>query len=208
MSEKCFDHITQQMQEIGGLDLKGSTVGHAVDPTGRRAIHVEDELVFFYYHFRRVTKKAEISSKNRMSEPDGHGTGIMKHKGGSRCAHVHAAALASEKGLMAGQVGWETFMRLHSNSEANYSDQKSRRIIGEVHEAIEHRNQVPPDSFEMPPDMTSIYINVVGVEKRCVFRLGRAAAHIGRSQRSSSADSVGSQYYDSQTAIQDLQAKL
>ncbi|KAH6775583.1 hypothetical protein C2S52_013144 [Perilla frutescens var. hirtella] len=77
-----------------------------------------------YWDSLEVAKKAEISSKNRISEPDGPGTGIVKHKGGSRCAHVNAAVLASENGLTAGQVGWETFMRLHGSSEADYSDHK------------------------------------------------------------------------------------
>ncbi|KAH6835495.1 hypothetical protein C2S53_003203 [Perilla frutescens var. hirtella] len=77
-----------------------------------------------YWDSPEVAKKAGISSKNRMSEPDGPGTGIVKHKGGSRCAHAHAAVLASENGPTAGQVGWETFMRLHGSSEADYSDHK------------------------------------------------------------------------------------
>ncbi|KAH6777524.1 hypothetical protein C2S51_008836 [Perilla frutescens var. frutescens] len=143
-----------------------------------------------------------------MFEPDGPGTGIVKHKGGSRCAHVHAAALAPEKGLTAGGMGWGTFMRLHGSSDADYSDQKSKRIAGEVREVIEQRSQVPPKSSELSLDTTSIYIDVMGVENRRVFGLGnRASAHIRRSQRSSSADSVGSQYYDSQVAIQELQTQ-
>ena len=71
------------------------------------------------------------------------------------------------------------------------------------------QSQVPSDSSEVPSDTISIYIDVVGVEKRRIFGLGnQATAHIGRSQRSSSADSVASQYYDSQAAIQEFQAKL
>ncbi|KAH6781995.1 hypothetical protein C2S52_001195 [Perilla frutescens var. hirtella] len=170
---------------VGGLDLEAMRYKDMVYTFKKQ--RREDRLVCIshdaweswlaYWDSPEVTKKVEISSKNRMSKPDGPGTGIVKHKGESRCAHAHAAAL------------------------------KSKRIADEVRQMIEQRSQVPPDSSEVLPDTTSNYIDVVGVEKRLVFRLiNRAAAHIGCSQRSSSADSVGSQYYDSQAAIQELQA--
>ncbi|KAH6828247.1 hypothetical protein C2S53_009950 [Perilla frutescens var. hirtella] len=199
---------------VGGLDLEGSTVmmlahevSSAITTTFMRNIHLigyswklllANVRIRYFKEFKKeficdpaitpmisglwnakaavspkVIKKAEISSKNRMSEPIGPGTGIVKYKSRSRCAHAHAAAL------------------------------------GEVHETIEKRSQLPPDSSKTPPDMTSIYIDVIGVEKRRVFGLGnRAIVHIGCSQSSSSADSVGSQYYDSKAAIQELKAKM
>ncbi|KAH6816003.1 hypothetical protein C2S51_020823 [Perilla frutescens var. frutescens] len=34
---------------VGGLDLEGSSVGHVVDPTSRRAIRVEDDVMMPAY---------------------------------------------------------------------------------------------------------------------------------------------------------------
>ncbi|KAH6808292.1 hypothetical protein C2S51_029400 [Perilla frutescens var. frutescens] len=40
-------------------------------------------------------KKSEVLSKNCLSEPDGPGTGIVKHRGGSRSAVAHAGTLSA-----------------------------------------------------------------------------------------------------------------
>ncbi|KAH6777867.1 hypothetical protein C2S51_009179, partial [Perilla frutescens var. frutescens] len=44
---------------------------------------------------------------------------------------------AIEKGVTTAQVRWETFMKLHGNNDADYSDHKSASIAGKVCAAIE-----------------------------------------------------------------------
>ncbi|KAH6821807.1 hypothetical protein C2S53_003261 [Perilla frutescens var. hirtella] len=49
-----------------------------------------------YWGTDAFKKKSEVSSKNHLSEPDGPGTGIVKHRGGSRSAVAHAATLRNK----------------------------------------------------------------------------------------------------------------
>ncbi|KAH6756281.1 hypothetical protein C2S53_003701 [Perilla frutescens var. hirtella] len=48
-----------------------------------------------YWNKDEVKRKALQAKKNRMSEPDGPGTGTSKHKGGSRSAVEHFAKLVT-----------------------------------------------------------------------------------------------------------------
>lgn len=46
-----------------------------------------------YWGRPEVKARAEQNQKNRMSEPGGPGTGVSRHRGGSRCAIEHALVL-------------------------------------------------------------------------------------------------------------------
>ncbi|KAH6777172.1 hypothetical protein C2S51_008484, partial [Perilla frutescens var. frutescens] len=81
--------------------------------------------------------------------------------------------LANENGVTTAQVGSETFMRLYGSIDGDYSNMKSPCIVAEVYTAIEYRSLLLLDSSKpQNVNTTSIYLNVMNVEKRCVFGLG------------------------------------
>ncbi|KAH6825296.1 hypothetical protein C2S53_007020 [Perilla frutescens var. hirtella] len=128
-----------------------------------------------YWNTDEFKEKSHKVKKNRVSEPDGPGTGISKHKGGSRCAEEHLIAMAKQKGVSHDGVStWDIFLRLHSGRDGKYTEEKTKRIAREVRAWVEEMSQnqsldsVEPDANEM----SSIYLDVLGrTEKRRVFGL-------------------------------------
>ncbi|KAH6777727.1 hypothetical protein C2S51_009039 [Perilla frutescens var. frutescens] len=139
---------------------------------GKRAATRYKDLV----HNFKIKEKLEKAKRNRLSEPDGPGTGISKHKGGSRCADEHILGLAKEKGVSVEEVStWDLFLRLHSGKDGEFTEGKSERLATEVRARVEELSQTQStDSVEGGDiDMSSLYVDVLGrTEKRRVFGLG------------------------------------
>ncbi|KAH6788427.1 hypothetical protein C2S51_003433 [Perilla frutescens var. frutescens] len=152
-------------------------------------------------------KKSEISSKNSLSEPDGPGTSIVKHRGGSRSAVAHAAALAKEKGVESNNVAWETSKRLHDTADGSYSDGKSRRIATDVLARVEELSQ-PTSGIDEPPhvDMSVVYVDTAHQhsKKNRIFWLDSRSWSLSAPSVSSSAPPQP----DTQAAIKKLQEKM
>ncbi|KAH6764007.1 hypothetical protein C2S51_015256 [Perilla frutescens var. frutescens] len=123
-----------------------------------------------YWNTDEFKEKSHKVKKNRLSEPDGPGTGISKHKGGSRCAEEHLIAMAKQKGVSHDGVStWDIFLRLHSGRDGEYTEEKSKRIAVSWNTKSGIEDLIPPDANEM----SSIYLDVLGrTEKRRVFGLG------------------------------------
>ncbi|KAH6774273.1 hypothetical protein C2S51_012677 [Perilla frutescens var. frutescens] len=153
-------------------------------------------------------KKSAIASKNRLSEPDGPGTDIVKHRGGSRSAVAHAAALAMEKGVQPNDVAWETFRRLHDNPDGSHTDPISARIAADVFARVEELSQPTPNTDEAPPpvDMSVVYVDAARrhSKKNRVFGLGSRS----RSYSTPSVLSAAPPQPDTQAAIRALQEQM
>lgn len=157
-----------------------------------------------------VRTKAEKARQNRMSEPDGPGTGIVKHTGGSRSAQHHAIALGKEKGLPPDHCAWEVFNRLHCTNGV-YSDAKSARIAAEVLARAEALRQPAEGCTEVPEvDMNQVYLDVVGVSgKNRVFGVGcQSQTYTGISQHGSSTHSVATSQPVSQDVLSQIEVDI
>ncbi|KAH6757475.1 hypothetical protein C2S52_023419 [Perilla frutescens var. hirtella] len=176
-----------------------------------------------YWNTDEVKCKSHVAKKNRLSEPDGPGTGISKHRGGSRCAEEHVLGLAKEKGVSTDKITeWDIFLRLHNpKGDEVFTYDKSKRVAREVRSRIEAMSQseTPGDNVEgSGVDMTSLFLDVVRVsEKKRVFGLGNRSqiysVSTGDSQSMSQINTnVISNFEDRlrslETELRDCQARL
>lgn len=144
-----------------------------------------------YWDTEKAQSLARQARQNRLSEPDGEGTGQIRHRGGSRSASAHAIALAEQSGDPLASSVYATFRRFHVSATGEYTDAKSRRIGEEVERRIALASQPLPDGTLPPPvDANEIYLEVTGgpTKKHRVFGLGSMysgtpAAHPGSSSQ-------------------------
>ncbi|XP_057777946.1 uncharacterized protein LOC130996665 [Salvia miltiorrhiza] len=138
-----------------------------------------------------------------MSEPDGVGTGIIKHRGGSRCALDYAMEMAKEKGVTVEEVQLDVFERFHVTKSGDYTDGKFRAIAMKVNERIETLSQPVPGADEVPEvDRNEIFKSLIQPSKKKRLFGAGSLAHCYISG-SSSADSAATSQLDS-TAQQKL----
>ncbi|GFQ03080.1 hypothetical protein PHJA_002451800 [Phtheirospermum japonicum] len=120
-----------------------------------------------YWSRPEVIAKSEKARRNRQSEKAGPGTGCSRHSGGSRSAYAHALALEKEKGRA--PDAYECSMRIHKRKDGTFVDERARMISAAVEEqARADRVAAGHDNI----DMTQIYVQVVGVNKQCLFGSG------------------------------------
>ncbi|KAH6825089.1 hypothetical protein C2S53_019714 [Perilla frutescens var. hirtella] len=119
-----------------------------------------------YLNTDEVKYKSHVAKKNKLSEPDGPGTGISKHRGGLK--KNESLLIRLPNGIFF--YGSTTLKEMKCLLMINLSMlQKVRSRI----EAIS-QSQTPGDSVEgSGVNMMSLFLDVVGVlEKKRVFGLG------------------------------------
>ncbi|GFP82366.1 probable transposase-like protein at4g04430 [Phtheirospermum japonicum] len=139
-----------------------------------------------YWETAEARKKSAQQSQNRRSEPMGRGTGLSRHKGGSRSAVEHGRTLAKLFGRKA--TDWDVFLRLHDpNGDGNFVDKKSRELAKRVQKRVATLSEpVSPSRIE------KIFLEECGgvsVKKR-VYGIGdRSLAHVSSSKATVTAAS-------------------
>lgn len=154
-----------------------------------------------------VKEKAEKAKKNRLAEPNGPGTSIVKHRGGSRSALQYAVSLARDKGVSMDHTAWEVFNRLHCNNGV-YSDTKSAHIAAEVLARSQLLSQPAEGSTEIPEvNMNKIYLEVVGVTPK-KWILGVGCQSLAYSASGSSTQSVTSSLPVTEDIVAEIRAEV
>ncbi|KAL6579029.1 hypothetical protein OROMI_009245 [Orobanche minor] len=131
------------------------------------AIGDESWALFKAYWDKQDTKdNAAKMAQNRLSEPEGAGTGIYKHCGGSRSARGHAMLLKKELGRE--PTYYELMERTHVKADkSGFCTEKARRIAEEI-EAREIAFQERGEEV----DPNEIFMEVVPVNKQRLFGTG------------------------------------
>ncbi|XP_057804443.1 uncharacterized protein LOC131019849 isoform X1 [Salvia miltiorrhiza] len=163
-----------------------------------------------YWDTESVKAKSEKARQCKLSEPDGPGTGIVKHKGGSKSVEDIAQELAAAKGVPVSSVIYDSFRALHVKKDGTYTDKKSERIDVEVQEIATEMGQSNPDT---PVDMNKIYLDVLGGgldKKQRLFGTGSLALTLktnisGESSTSAMSDIDKEQYA---TRLGDVEEQL
>ncbi|XP_057803034.1 uncharacterized protein LOC131018327 [Salvia miltiorrhiza] len=70
-----------------------------------------------YWSQEAVQAVSQRARANRMSEPDGPGTGISRHVGGSQSTRILQQSLSLETGLPSAAQNYSTFLRLHMRED-------------------------------------------------------------------------------------------
>ncbi|KAL6585933.1 hypothetical protein OROMI_002577 [Orobanche minor] len=123
--------------------------------------------LFKAYWDKQDTKdNAAKMAQNRLSEPEGAGTGISKHCGGSRSARGHAMLLKKELGRE--PTYYELMKKTHVKADkSGFCTEKARRIAEEIKAreiAFQERGE------EVDPN--EIFMEVVPVKKQRLFGNG------------------------------------
>ncbi|KAL6526155.1 hypothetical protein OROMI_029795 [Orobanche minor] len=131
------------------------------------AIGDESWVLFKAYWDKQDTKdNAAKMARNRLSEPEGVGTGISKHCGGSRSARGHVMLLKKELGRE--PTYYELMKKTHVKADrSGFCTEKARRIAEEIKAreiAFQERGE------EVDPN--EIFMEVVPVKKQRLFGTG------------------------------------
>ncbi|XP_057797434.1 uncharacterized protein LOC131013385 [Salvia miltiorrhiza] len=132
-----------------------------------------------YWRSEAVVKKSETAKKCRMSEPEGPGTGQVKHKGGSKSTLQIADEIAKKKGVDPNQCFYDAYEVLHVNKDGSYTDPRFETVGRKIEELREQQSQ-PVDGSTEPQevDMAKIYLEAVGGldKKKRLFGVGSLAS--------------------------------
>ncbi|KAL6572933.1 hypothetical protein OROHE_002409 [Orobanche hederae] len=131
------------------------------------AIGDESWALFKAYWDKQDTKdNAAKMAQNRLSEPEGVGTGISKHYGGSRSTRGHAMLLKKELGRE--PTYYELMKKTHVKADrSRFCTEKARRIAEEIKAreiAFQERGE------EVDPN--EIFMEVIPVKKQRLFGTG------------------------------------
>ncbi|KAH6777723.1 hypothetical protein C2S51_009035 [Perilla frutescens var. frutescens] len=89
-----------------------------------------------YWDTPEVIDRSTKARQNRMSEPDGPGTGISKHRGGSRPVRRLVEDMATQKGISHTQCVYETFRSIHVKKDGTYLTPKDAKIDDRVNDLV------------------------------------------------------------------------
>ncbi|KAH6805024.1 hypothetical protein C2S51_029855 [Perilla frutescens var. frutescens] len=89
-----------------------------------------------YWDTPEVIDRSTKARQNRMSEPDGPGTGISKHRSGSRPIRRLVEEMATEKGISHTQCVYETFHSIHVKKDRTYLTPKDAKIDDRVNDLV------------------------------------------------------------------------
>ncbi|KAL3620384.1 hypothetical protein CASFOL_035296 [Castilleja foliolosa] len=140
---------------------------------------------------RRRLEEVEKSNKaraNRLSEPEGPGTGIIKHRGGSKPAHRLARELAAKTGKE--PTNYDILLNYHQNLDGSFTDSRAKRIADEYQFTLSQR-LVDCDSDQGTViDPNEVYLDVVGTTKGRRYGLGCFGRKVRSRSECSSQESV------------------
>ncbi|XP_057809068.1 uncharacterized protein LOC131023539 [Salvia miltiorrhiza] len=135
-----------------------------------------------------------------MSEPDGEGTGISRHVGGSQSTRILQQYMSLEPDFPQDSPNYATFLRLHMYPDGSYTSPRDARIDAEVHQvaaATGRQNR-----------LDEVYLEVVHPDRSRIYGVGSA----GQSQasrgsiRSTGTSAMSQQLYE--TRISTLEERL
>ncbi|KAL6524088.1 hypothetical protein OROMI_031183 [Orobanche minor] len=96
-----------------------------------------------YWDSPEAQRRSEAARASRISEPDGPGSGISKHRGGSKSVEI----LAQEKCI------YSSFRSIHTKTDGTFLMQKAGKINAQVLEIAAERGH--------DADMSEIYLDVM-----------------------------------------------
>ncbi|XP_057774817.1 uncharacterized protein LOC130993799 [Salvia miltiorrhiza] len=158
-----------------------------------------------YWRSEAMVKKSETAKKCRMSEPEGPGTGQMKHKGGSKSTLQIADEIAKKKGVDPSQCFYDAYEVLHVNKDGSYTDPRSETVGRKIEELREQQSQPVVGSTEpQEVDMAKIYHEAVGGldKKKRLFGVGSLASTLKSDGSSGSSHARSSAYDDTIVGLQ------
>ncbi|XP_057770364.1 uncharacterized protein LOC130990166 [Salvia miltiorrhiza] len=133
-----------------------------------------------------------------MSEPDGHGTGISRHVGGSQSTRILQQSL--ETGLPPVAQNYSTFLRLHMREDGTFLSARDERLDAEIRRiAVEtgREDRLPEIYLEVvQPDRSRLY----GTESASRSQVSRG------STQSTDTSAMSQQLYE--TRISTLEERL
>ncbi|XP_057809693.1 uncharacterized protein LOC131024204 [Salvia miltiorrhiza] len=135
-----------------------------------------------------------------MSEPDGPGTGISRHVGGSRSTRVLQQSLSLDTGLPLTAQNYSTFLRLHMREDGSFLSQRDADIDAEI-----RRIAVETGREDRLPE---IYLEVVRPDRSRLYGTGSAGrSQVSRgSSQSTDTSMMSQQMYE--TRISTLEERL
>ncbi|KAL6550610.1 hypothetical protein OROMI_021098 [Orobanche minor] len=107
-----------------------------------------------YWDSPEAQRRSEAARASRMSEPDGPGSGISKHRGGSKSVEILAQEMAAKEGIPAEKCIYSSFKSIHTKKDGTFLTQKAGKINAQVMEIAAERG---PDA-----DLSEIYLDVMG----------------------------------------------
>ncbi|KAL6576379.1 hypothetical protein OROHE_000160 [Orobanche hederae] len=168
------------------------------------AIGDESWALFKAYWDKQDTKdNAAKMGQNRLSEPEGAGTGISKHCGGSRSARGHAMLLKKELGRE--PTYYELMKKTHVKADkSGFCTEKARRIAEEIKAreiAFQERGE------EVDPN--EIFMEVVPVKKQRLFGTGSVgSSRVSKNVVSSSSSQSQGESESLRQQLESLSAQL
>ncbi|XP_057808658.1 uncharacterized protein LOC131023131 [Salvia miltiorrhiza] len=135
-----------------------------------------------------------------MSEPDGEGTGISRHVGGSQSTRILQQYMSLEPDFPQDAPNYATFLRLHMYADGSYTSEKDARIDAEVHRLAAATGR--------ESRLDEVYLEVVHPDRSRIYGVGSA----GQSQasrgsiRSTGTSAMSQQLYE--TRISTLEERL
>ncbi|KAL6538417.1 hypothetical protein OROGR_012405 [Orobanche gracilis] len=131
------------------------------------AIGDESWALFKAYWDKQDTKdNAAKMAQNQLSEPEGVGTGISKHCGGSRSARGHAMLLKKDLGRE--PTYYELMKKTHVKADGTgFCTEKARKIAEEI-----KARQIAFQERGEEVDPNEIFMEVVPVKKQQLFGTG------------------------------------
>ncbi|XP_047966264.1 uncharacterized protein LOC125210725 isoform X2 [Salvia hispanica] len=128
--------------------------------------------LILYWQDSNTVKKSMIASKARRSEPDGPGTGMRTHLGGSTSVTEKSLRMAAERGVSLKDVAYAGFKSLHTYKDGTYTCKKAANVDVQAIAATKGKN----------PNLSDIFINdVYGGKldkKRRMFGIGNLAPNL------------------------------
>ncbi|KAL6576496.1 hypothetical protein OROHE_000277 [Orobanche hederae] len=115
-----------------------------------------------YWDSPEAQRRSEAARVNRMSEPDGPGSGISKHLGGLKSVEILAQEMAVKEGIPAEKCIYSSFKSIHTKNDGTFLTQKAGKINAQVMEIATEQGQ--------DADLSQIYLDVMG---RCLDKKKR-----------------------------------
>ncbi|KAL6519040.1 hypothetical protein OROHE_017464 [Orobanche hederae] len=133
-----------------------------------RPDYCSEEMWTSLCHYWDSPEAQRRSEATRMSmlEPDGPGSGISKHREGSKSVEILAQEMAAKEGIPAEKCIYSSFKSIHTKKDGTFLTQKAGKINAHVMEIVVERQDA---------DLSEIYLDVMGLrpnKKKRMFGTG------------------------------------
>ncbi|XP_057790815.1 uncharacterized protein LOC131007920 [Salvia miltiorrhiza] len=139
-----------------------------------------------YWSQEAVQAVSQRARANRMSEPDGPGTWISRHVGGSQSTRILQQSLSLETGLPPAAQNYSTFLRLHMHEDGTFLSPRDERLDAKIRRIV-----VETGREDRLPE---IYLEVVRPDRSRLYDTGSAGRNqVSRGSTQSTCTSMMSQ---------------